>query len=173
MCTRNGKHRRRGKGFRRRAVPYRTDLNGPDAPHLAARFLEWYILEGHAGYMVSACLLASFWLFERQQLWLQALHDQHSQLRCSATAPHSSSCCLMLTHTHLHRHCAPAGASRGALQVRQHTQEGPCGTAEGKRTEITASDTRSGQDDSPAVDFQAAQYSHCVPDATASEVRGP
>lgn len=59
MFTRTGKHKQgsNNRNCPKRATPYRPDLNGDDAPQLAARFLEWYILQGHEGYQVGESLL--------------------------------------------------------------------------------------------------------------------
>lgn len=37
-----------------RKDPWDATLSGPDGPDLAARFLTWYILEGHPGLKVSS-----------------------------------------------------------------------------------------------------------------------
>lgn len=36
-----------------RKQPFSEDLNGKDGAEKAARFLRWYVIEGHAGYEVS------------------------------------------------------------------------------------------------------------------------
>ncbi len=36
-----------------RKNPWDATLSGPDGPDLAARFLDWYILQGHPGLKVS------------------------------------------------------------------------------------------------------------------------
>lgn len=55
VFTRTDKHKKGSSNRRnckKRGAPYRPNLNGGDAPQLAARFLEWYILQGHDGYQV-------------------------------------------------------------------------------------------------------------------------
>lgn len=48
--------KKRKQECRHRAQPYSPNLNGEDGVDKAARFLKWYIIEGHAGYKVGGCV---------------------------------------------------------------------------------------------------------------------
>lgn len=47
------KELKKGVKCPRRKQPFSDDLNGKDGAEKAARFLQWYVIEGHAGYEVS------------------------------------------------------------------------------------------------------------------------